>query len=298
MAISFVDHYSIKDKKLKFVNIPIDKEDLEAFICPFLIESNKTDKVVSRVKKRLTNFLTELNTNYIKKNDLKNATSFLDHLHEPNEYHLGYSKSNKGKAVSKLKTEQIFQFLRNNKFARQGISITNEAHNVLLLVAGIGQDIMSDIIANVCRDIFADFTTTICLKYSIQTTSTDIEYYSDKTKKWETKKINLPKYDKHIILIPNQLLSGGRAYSNHYNWYISSNYISKEILEQKTPPKGTFFEMKDGTKRAIIKEIYNQYRKPKRKLIDFVLKYPNSLDEFMDYAKTHYPELKIDHLIE
>jgi hypothetical protein len=298
MAKSFVDHYSIKEKKLEFVNIPIDSKDLEAFICPFLIESNKTDKVVSKVKKRLKNFLTELNTNYIKKNDFKNVISFLDHLHEPNEYHLGYSKSNKGKAVSHSKAEQIFKFLRNNKFSSQGISITNEAHNVLLLVAGIGQDIMSDIIANVCRDIFADFTTNICVKYSIQTTSTKIEYYNDKKNKWETKKIDLPIYKKHIILIPNKLLSGGRAYSNLYNWYISSNYISKEILNQKTPPKGTFFEMKDGTKRAIIKEIYKQYRKPKKNLIDFVLKYPNSLDEFIDYAKTHYPALKIDHLIE
>ncbi|MDP3394225.1 hypothetical protein [Sediminibacterium sp.] len=296
MALSFKKQFSIKDPNVEFVDIPVDSKDLEAFICPFLIESNKTDKVVSKVSKRLRNFLTELNTTYIKPNDFKNGIPFIDHLHEPNEYHLGYSDSNKGKAVSNSKAQQIFQFLRNNKFARQGVSITNEAHNVLLLVDGIGQDIMSDIIANVCRDIFADFTVTICNKYSVKSINTEIEYYNDTTKKWQRKKIDLPVYTKHIILIPHKLVSGGRAYSNLYNWYVSSNYISKEILNQKKPPKGTVSQMKDGTRKAIIKEIYKQYRKPKKDLIDFVLKYPNSLDEFIAYAKTHYPELKIDHL--
>lgn len=296
MALKFTNHFSVKDNNIEFVDIPVDKEDLLAFICPFLIENNKADKVVSKVSKKLRNFLTELNTTYIKTNDFKNGIPFLDHLHEPNEYHLGYSDSNKGKAVSKSKAKDIFQFLRNNKFARQGFSITNEAHNVLLLVDGIGQDIMSDIIANVCRDIFADFTLAICNKHSINTSNTNIEFYNDSTKKWETKVIGLPVNYSHIILTPNKLLSGGRAYANLYNWYISSNYISKEVLNQKSPPKGTVTQMKDGTKKAIIKEIYKHYKKPKKDLIDFVIKYPNSLDEFIAYAKIHYPELKLDHL--
>ena len=96
-----------------FVDIPVDNEDLLAFICPFLIENNKTDEVISKVSKRMRNFLSELNTTYIKTNDFKNGIPFLDHLHEPNEYHLGYSGSNKGKAVSKSKAKDIFQFLRS-----------------------------------------------------------------------------------------------------------------------------------------------------------------------------------------
>lgn len=296
MALKFTKHFLIKDRNVQFVDIPVDSEDLLAFICPFLIENNKTDKVASKVGRKLRNFLTELNTTYIKTNNIRNGIPFLDHLHEPNEYHLGYSGSNKGKAVSKSKAQQIFQFLRNNKFARQGVSITNEAHNVLLLVDGIGQDIMSDIIANVCRDIFSDFTLTICNKYAIHTSTTNIEFYNDNSKKWETKVANLPMNYAPIILIPNNLLSGGRAYANLYNWYISSNYISKLILNLKKPPKGTIHQMKNGTKVPIIKEIYKQYKKPKKDLIDFVLKYPDSLDEFIIYAKIHYPELKLDNL--
>lgn len=296
MALKFTKHFSIKDKEIQFVDIPIDNEDLLAFICPFLIENNKTDKVASQISKRLRNFLTDLNTIYIKPNDFKNGIPFLDHLHEPNEYHLGYSDSNKGKAVSKNKAEQIFIFLRNNKFARQGLSITNEAHNVLLLVNGIGQDIMSDIIANVCRDIFANFTLNICNKYSIPTTDFPIEFYNDKSKKWEIKTASLPINNTLIILIPVKLLSSGRAYASLYNWYIAKNYMYKVVLNMKKPPTGTVTQMKDGTKKAIIKAIYLHYKKPKKDLIDFVLRFPDSLDEFIAYAKIHYPELRLDNL--
>jgi len=292
----FTKHFKITAGGIDFVDIPVDDKDLLAFICPFLIERYKADKLMLKVSNRLKNFLTELNTSYIKTNDYKNAIPFLDHLHEPNEYHLGYSSSNKGKAVSNSKANDIFIALRNNRFAKKGFSITNEAHNVLLLVDGIGQDIMSDIISNVCRDIFADFTKTICLKYSVATRPTKIEFYNDASKKWEEKNVDLPFYIGHIILIPNKLLAGGRAYASLYNWFVSSHYISKEVLNQKTPPKGTVVQMKDGTKKAIIKEVYKQYRKPKKDLIDFVLKYPNSLDEFIEHAKVHYPELQLDHL--
>lgn len=299
MAENFTKHFSISSKNIEFVDIPINNEDLEAFICPFLIESNKKDKLIRKFGDRLKSFLTELNNSYIKPNNTLAGIAFLDHLHEPNEYHFGYSKVNKGKAVSVSKAQDIFLSLRNNRFAKQGLSITNEAHNVLLLVKGIGQDIMSDIIANVCRDIFSDFTTNICAKYSVSTVKVSIEYYDPSTKSWQTKVVALPSNLGHIILIPDKLISGSRAYSNLYNWFIASNYLSQDVLKDKTIDSSNskmITKLKDGTKKAIIKEIYKTYRKPKGDLIDFVLKYPNSLDEFIDYAKMNYPELKLDHL--
>lgn len=299
MALSFTKHYSI-DKKvhnIEFLDIPVDQNEIKAFVCPFLIEKHKSVPIALKLSHRLTNFLTELNKTYIQPNDVKNGLPFLDHLHEPNEYHLGYSANNRGKAVSQSKAADIFMFLRGNKFAKKGMSITNQGHNVLLLVKGIGQDIMSDIICNIARDIFAEFTSDICAKHSISTTPTVIEYYDDKGKKWATKSVNLPMHGKRIILVPNLLMSGDRDYTSRYNWFVSSNYIADQLLSQQTPPPAKMVkQLKDGTRKAIIKEIYKQYRKPKQDLIDFVLQYPNSLDEFIEYAKQNYPELKLDHL--
>lgn len=297
MAIKFTTQFKIRNRNVEFVDIPVDNEDLLAFIDPFLIEKNKSDSLIRTISNRLRDFLAELNNTYIITNDFKNGIPFLDHLHEPNEYHLGYSSTNKGKAVSNSKAEDIFYALRNNRFARQGFSVTNEAHNVLLLVDGIGQDIMSDIIANVCRDIFSDFTKTICSKYGVTTQTIDIEFYDSIKKEWQIKKADLPFFNSHLILIPKIVLSGKREYSTRYNWFISSNYLPKEVLNKKKLPNSKMVvQMIDGTKKAIVKEIYKQYRKPKKDLIDFVLKYPDSLDEFIEYAKVHYPELDLGNI--
>ncbi len=290
----------LKKREIDFVDIPLG-EDLEAFICPFLIENNKLgNSVALEVSERVHQFLMKLNRDFIKPDKRNEGIEFLSHLHEPNEYHLGYSDRNKGKAVSDVRAEVIYDALRNNSFSKQNIAITNEAHFVLLLVKGIGQDIMSDIIANVCRDIFAESTLRICKKHKVSTISVKIEFYNAITKKWETKSADLPNFaGKPIILLPKFIISGGRAYSNLYNWFIARNYLAFEILNRKKPlsSDGKFiFKLKNGTRKAIVKKIYQAYRKPKDELIEFVKKFNGSLDEFVWYAKEHYPELNLDDL--
>ena len=290
----------LKKRNIDFVDIPLG-EDLEAFICPFLIENNKlANPIAFEVYERVHQFLIKLNRDFIKPNKRSEGIEFLSHLHEPNEYHLGYSDRNKGKAVSDVRAEVIYDALRNNVLAKQNAAITNEAHFVLLLVKGIGQDIMSDIIANVCRDIFANFTLKICTIYKDATVAEIIEFYNAITKKWETKKVNLPNFaGKPIILLPKFIISGGRAYVNLYNWFIARNYLSLEILNRKKPlttDSKFIFKLKNGTRKAIVKKIYQTYRKPKNELIEFVKKFKGSLDEFVWYAKEHYPELDLDSL--
>lgn len=299
--ITFNSYFTrLKNKEIDFVDIPLGG-DLEAFICPFLIENNKLGNPVSlEVYERVHQFLIKLNRDFINPNKRKEGIEFLSHLHEPNEYHLGYSGSNRGKAVSEVRAEVIYDALRNNMLAKQNASITNEAHFVLLLVKGIGQDIMSDIIANVCRDIFAASTLKICTKYKVPTDSIEIEFYNAINKKWERKAVELPNYaGKPLILLPKFIISGGRAYANLYNWFIARNYLSLEILNRKKALSSDdefISNLKDGTRKAIVKKIYKAYRKPKDELIDFVKKFTGSLDEFVWYAKEHYPELNLDDL--
>lgn len=293
------NHFGIaKGQHINFVDVTLE-EDLEAFVCPFLIENNKDKLIVQNVYNRLKAFFVKFNKDYVVPNDRKNGLLFLSHLHEPNEYRLGYSGSNKGKAVGNPKAEDIFDSLRNNRFAQQGITITNEAHNILLLVKGIGQDIMSDVIVNVCRDIFADFTFDECTKLGIPMKSSEIDFYDNATSVWVQKDAMLPFYIKNLILVPNFVVSSKRSYSNLYNWFVASNYIAAEIISGTKPVSDLgklVSTLKDGTRKAIVKEIYKQYKKPKRSLIDFVLQYPNSLDEFIEYAKDHYPELDLDNV--
>ncbi|MDN5288983.1 MAG: hypothetical protein JWR38_5257 [Mucilaginibacter sp.] len=300
--VTFKSNFNIPEKEaVEFLNIPLDG-DLKAFIDPFLIANSRQEPVFNDVYRRLIDFFTKLNREFIIPNDRRNGLMFLDNLHEPNEYHLGYSDSNKGKAVSGTRAVTIFDALRNNRFSRaEGVTITNEAHNILLLVTGIGQDIMSDAISNVSRDIFARFTAEQCIKYGIITETFHRHFFNSTTGLWEMTDFNLPVYKgKCIILLPNKMVSSARSYVNHYNHFVAGNYIAKDILDGKiaVAADGSCVRtLKDGTRKAIIKRIVETYGKPKDDLIDFVLEYNGSLDLFLDHAKTHYPAIDLGDLL-
>ena len=297
--MNFKKYFNITDKEPDFLDIPIDA-DLEVFIDPFLIANNKNDKLIDEIYNQVKAFFVKLNKQYIVTNDRLNGLLFLDYLHEPNEYHLGYSASNKGAAISNIRAREIFDALRNNRFARRGISVTNEAHNVLLLVTGIGQDIMSDTIANVCRDIFAKFTHEQCIKYGIATQKFSRHFFNPISQNWETVSFDLPSYlGKPIILLPRKIISSPRYYGNSYNQFIAGNYIAKDMLAGKiaVASDGRYIHtLKDGTRKAVIKRIVEHYGKPKDDLIDFVLEYGGSLDKFLDYVKERYPGIDFSDL--
>jgi hypothetical protein len=291
--ISFNQHFGVSANQ-DYINILL-ASDLKIFIDPYNIANNKQHKIAQQLYDRMKMFLETLNRSFIVTNDRRHGIPFLSHLQEANEYGFGYSENNKGKGIGPTKAEVIFNALANNKFARAGVSITNEAHNVLLLVKGIGQDNMSDTIANVCRDLFAAFTLEQCLKHGVGTFPTPIEYFDPITRTWTIKTVQLPRYMlRELILVPKFLALGKRAYSSRYNWFIASNHIAPDIINGKINPSklNTFVNThKDGTKKAIIKNINKYFKKPKEGLVDFVMQYSGSLEEFQQHVKDNFPTL-------
>lgn len=296
---NFNGHFNVT-KPTEHVNILLGS-DLELFIDPYNIANNLQNMVAKKVYLRSKSFLENLNRTYIVSNDRINGLAFLSHLQEANEYGFGYSKTNKGKGIGLTKAEVIFDSLSNNLFAREGVSITNEAHNVLLLVKGIGPDNMSDTLANVCRDIFADFTYEQCLLHNIPTSKVQVEYFDSTRNCWMFKDVKLPSFGgKKIILVPKFLIGGERAYTSAFNWFISSNYLSKEILAgtlKTNNSNGFINRLKNGTRRAIIKNINKHFKKPKGELVDFVKKYNGSLLEFQTHIKNNFPNISDEQLL-
>lgn len=295
--IYFNDYFGIKEST-GHLNIPLN-EDLEAFICPFKIVNNRHLDVFGNVYYRNKTFLETLNGRYVVTSDRANGLNFLLNLHESNEYHLGYSSKNRGKGIGGDKAVTIYDALRNNKFASQGISVTNESQNVLLLVGGIGPDNMSDTISNVCRDIFAEYTYNQCVKYGIQMYDFDIEFFDSLTKKWQVKKVKLPAYKgEKIILVPKDMVSSRRAFHVMYNWFISDNHISREILNGKIKVSDYDRYIKSLPKKGkkpIVKHVFKDFSKPKNELIDFVVQYGDkTLLDFQDHLKNELPEVDFE----
>lgn len=289
---TFNNYFGITDKSSSHLDILLDN-DIEVFIDPYHIANNRFNSEIARdVYFRIKSFFETLNTKYVLPKKRKEGIRFLSTLKEANEYHLGYSFKNKGKGVGSIKAKAIFDSLSKNGFIQQGITITNEAHNVLLLVEGIGQDNMSDILANVCRDIFAEYTFKQCQKYGVNTSLFSVKFYNDITQKWEIKEVQLPSYKgQKIILIPQFLASKTLVYPNRYNWLVSKEYISSDILKGKidTIDRSKFVvKLKNGSEKCITKEINKCFKKKKGKLIEFETEYNGSLDRFMEHVKDTY----------
>lgn len=297
---TFNYHFKITDKSSNHLDILLDN-DIEAFIDPYQIANNRFEHdIAEKIYFRSKAFFQTLNRDYVLTKKRKEGISFLSPLREANEYHTGYSPKNRGKGVGSIKAETIFDSLSHNRFIQQGITVINEAHNVLLLVEGIGQDNMSDTLANVCRDIFAEYTHKQCQKYGITVSTFKIKFYNSVTQKWEAKKVKLPSYKgQKIILIPQFLTSKSRAYPNYYNWFMSKEYISQDILSGKLEEvdRSKFVaKLKNGTEKCIVKEVNKCYKKKKGKLIEFETQYNGSLDEFQEYVKKNFLFINEDDL--
>ncbi len=297
---TFNNYFHITDESYSHLNILLEN-DTEVFIDPYQIVNNRSeDEISERIYQRNKSFFKTLNNKYVIPKKRKEGIKFLSNLREANSYHLGYASKNNGKGVGDIKAKTIFDALSNNRFTQQGISIINEAHNVLLLVEGIGQDNMSDTLGSVCRDIFAEYTLKQCKKYNIQVSEFEIKFYNSSNQKWESKKVKLPSYKrKEIILVPKSLISKSTLYPNCYNWFMSKEYISKEILTKKiqVDERSRFVtKLKNGEEKCLIKEVNNRYKKKKGKLIEFEIQYNGSLDKFQEHAKIHYLSINVNDL--
>lgn len=276
-------------KQTEHLDIPLNG-DIEVFICPYKVANSRHNDIAQRIYKRTNIFMQKLNK-LVKQGDKAKAKELLYHLHESNEYHLGYSSKNKGSAVGNDKAKFIYTALSNNKFVKSGITITDEAHNVLLLVDGIGPDIMSDIISNICKDIFSEFTIKQCEKYKVSLPEKYIiEYFDDISGSWQMKEFNLPCYEgKKIILVPEFLVSKKRQYYIHYNRFITSNHVTKDILNNKKNIINRDKYIRKNKKKQetpLKNKIFKDFRKNKRDTIDFVREYGDkTLIEFQDHLK-------------
>lgn len=294
-------HFGILDATASHLNILLDR-DIEVFIDPSLIKSE--GYLNSKIQNRCVSFLTKLNEEFVKKKNEIGALHFLSKLHEPKEFHIGYcSNSISGKAIGIDKSKLIYNSLVANPLNQIGLSILNDPFNVLLLVEGIGQDNMSDLIANICRDLFSEFTQQQCLKYNIPVFATEIQYFDEKSLNWVSKNVHLPAYlGEEVIFIPDWMVNKQRAFTTNFNRHVCSKYIWEEYIKDGNLSKSPYFldcifKKKDGSIKPIIKVIYNKYKKDKKDFYKFVISYNDSIDTFLEKSKLNYPKLTFEDLV-
>ncbi|WP_341227674.1 hypothetical protein [uncultured Arcticibacterium sp.] len=283
------------------LNIPLDR-DIKVFISPTLIEGERGKSQVSnKLYLRTKAFFSHLVNDFVIPDDEVKGVELLNFLHEPYEYRIGYSNGTYfGKGVGPEKGKSVFNAFKNNSFAQRGVSILSDPLSILLLVDGIGQDNVSDILANVCRDLFCEFTLKQCLKYNVPTSDYTIDYFNLENLSWETKVVQLPSYrGKEIILLPYWAVSKELKFNLLYNKHVCLKYIWEDIVRtQKVSsiPDRFLIVNKRGEIRPNIGAMMEEYKLSKKEFRLFVLKYQNSISTFRDDVNLKYPALSYQDL--
>lgn len=154
MRVSEHYHLGLRQPQLDFVDVAIDT-DSRVFIDPralLLLETPWGRDCVALVQDF---FRTVLNA--IKAGDQARAASLLGQLHEPNETRLGLSRGRpQGHALGDELAGRVRQALTESEAVQSGL--LTDLEDTILMIEGIGDDLVSDITTNVIREPLVRYT--------------------------------------------------------------------------------------------------------------------------------------------
>lgn len=172
------------------------------------------------LKAMLNNFFSLVLTN-IRSGDHPRALQLLASLSESNEYHLGLSVgSSRGHAFGVGSAETVW-----NALASEGSEIAELLTTIedsILMVEGVGRDMISDAICNILRGPFIKFTQHACEYYGIPLHE-EIEsgaIWNAERETWESHLVALPCHETYgrFILVPKNIVRH-RITCDAHNYY-------------------------------------------------------------------------------
>lgn len=96
------------------------------------------------------------------------AEQLLRRLKEPNETHLGLSSGKaRGRALGVESAHDVWEALSQSAAARTGL--LKDLEDTVLMIEGVGVDIVSDMTTNIIREPLIQYTQEACEFYGIPT---------------------------------------------------------------------------------------------------------------------------------
>lgn len=238
--LDFVDVDTSRDMRLF-----VDPHFLASRSDPWSIEASRT------IRSFFSYFLGLLNDG-----QTIEAQGLFDHLHEPNETCLGFSrKQPRGNGVGNQDAYRIFQSLAESKAAKTGL--LEDLEDCRLFVRGIDKDKTSDMTTNIIRGHLIEYTQNQCKLWGIPLVpdSPSGFFWNCGTRSWENGYCeNLLVGRKRILLVPKAVVSYSKAHTpRRYHQHFILNFLQHEHLKMKS---------------ALVRSTYN--KKGERK--DFVTK--------------------------
>lgn len=294
MKVSEYFGLGITQSSLDFVDIDVIN-DVKVFIDPSAIQHLDSDwgnECVSLIQ----DFFQEV-LNKIMGNEIEDAKNLLLLLHEPNETHLGVSRRQaKGKALGKILATEVLDSLRTSQAVTSGL--LEDLEDTILLIEGVGPDIISDITTNIIRQLLIKYTQEMCHKYEIATEEfSSGPLWNPTLKRWGTNLVNLPGFEHKKLLFVPKIIVRKRIDYNPGEYY--QHYLLERLQEVEISANSALVKLlKDGTKYVTKKSLKQKYGEGKSVIVGLAKYYSETLDKYRQAKKESRSEpLSLEELV-
>lgn len=204
----------LKKGQGEFVDIEISSGEKStlAFIRPYALTNLKKGDLGFEYKNEIMNMIESFFSYLLKclqDNNNKELKEISRNLGEAKYVQLGYGNAKQGKAFGKEKFLNLCDSIKKSEAYSSGI--IGHIKDVDIFVDGIGDDLVSDLLAVLLYPILSDFTKMIVEKYSEHSgllEIKDIECWNELENKWESKQLHFLAYaGQHYLLTPMSFVS-------------------------------------------------------------------------------------------
>lgn len=278
---------------LDFVDVDVTR-DARLFIDPTavrLLRSPWADECVSLIQDYFTAVL-----GAIREGRDQDAQSLLVKLREPNETHLGLSRrESHGRALGPESAKELWKSLRASGAVSSGL--IEDLEDTLLLVEGVGPDIVSDITTNIIREPLVRYTQASARYYGIPLTP-DVptgRMWDPSADDWYEAYDDLPVTTRGRLLLVPKIIVRARMEYDVDEYY--RHYLMETLRDVELNARSSLVQvLKDGRKRVTKKDLQEKYGSSKKVVIEQTIRHPDTLVRYRE-AKAKQPPRRppLDH---
>lgn len=278
MRISEVFSLERSQPSLEFVDVDIHG-DTRLFVDPrtFLsIESDWGAECVALVQSFFDTVILRM-----QEGNPDAAQSLLASLTEPNETRLGLSVGRpRGRGMGEGLAESTWEALSTSRAVETGI--LRDLDDTILLVEGIGYDIVSDITTNIIRGPLIEFTHDACRYYGIPMVDgvASRQLWDRQARRWDQGYISLPVSDfGPLLLVPKSIARRTTIYDSgeYFNHYILPFLQDEEL---RNPLSSLVEVLRSGRRRVTKKALRERYGSGKPVSLDVTVRNPDILNRY------------------
>lgn len=261
---------------LDFVDVDVER-DTKVFISPralSLMQTDWGDGCVSLVQNFFETVLQQ-----IKAGDHKAAESLLRELREPNETHLGLSRGrSRGRALGEGSAHDVWGALSQSAAAKSGL--VKDLEDTVLLIPGIGVDIVSDITTNIIRGPLIEYTHEQCSQLGIPLSEgvPSGPMWHAGRREWIAQFVKLPmtKTGK-LLLVPKAIVRRTPLFDMQ-EYY--RHYLLEHMQREELKAGSALIKIVKKQPKVHKIDLIEKYGGDKTAVIEQTVKYPHVLDEY------------------